>query len=235
MLGSCELIHNASLILDDIEDKSLKRRGEDCAYIKHGLDVALNAGFTLHLLPQARLHTVLSKKDPLYAEVISLFSEEITCMALGQNWDIDWHNCRHMPNEKDYFQMTSSKTGVIPRCVARLVCAISKIDKPRTNRIADMTNKLGIAFQIQDDLIALESDEYAKARGIAAEDIHEGKRTLMVIHAYNNLPTDEGKRLIEILDMHTEDPDIANEAIDLMNKVESIQYAKDVSENLIER
>ena len=140
-----------------------------------------------------------------------------------------------MPNEQDYFQMTSSKTGVIPRCIARLMCLINNIDNTRSDQIADMTNKLGIAFQIQDDVIAIESDEYSKSRGMASEDIHEGKRTLMVIHAYNNLPKSEAERLLNILNMHTEDANLTEEAIELMKKSNSIQYAKDVSQKLIDR
>ena len=98
-----------------------------------------------------------------------------------------------------------------------------------------MTDKLGIAFQIQDDVIALESDAYADARGIVGEDIHEGKRTLMVIHSRKNLPHKDGNRLIEILDMQTDDKSLIKEAIDLIKSTKSIEYAKKVSENLITR
>ena len=77
--------------------------------------------------------------------------------------------------------MIINKTSVLPRLCVRLIASIMKEDA------AEMINyveQLGAAFQIQDDLIAIKSDIYAKERGILAEDIHEGKRTLIVSHAY---------------------------------------------------
>lgn len=61
---------------------------------------------------------------------------------------------------------------------------------------------LGAAFQIQDDLIAVTSEEYAKERGLG-EDIHEGKRTLMVLNTFwnDNISQRKKERLIEILNM----------------------------------
>ena len=98
-----------------------------------------------------------------------------------------------------------------------------------------MTNDLGIAFQIHDDVIALESDLYAETRGIVGEDIHEGKRTLMVIHACNNLPKEKAQRLIDILNMQTEDKEIIKEAIDLIRSTSSIDYAKEIAQGLMNK
>lgn len=235
LLAIWELIHNATLIIDDIEDKSLKRRGKDCAYIKYGLDIAINAGWLLLTLPQASLNQVIDIKDPVLPELLREINRELVCVHFGQNWDINWHNGYYLPNEDDYMQMTSSKTGVIPRLIASLVCILNGADEALTENIKHMTDKLGIAFQIQDDVIALESDAYADARGIIGEDIHEGKRTLMVIHSRKNLPHKDGNRLIEILDMQTDDKSLIKEAIELIKSTKSIEYAKKVSENLITR
>jgi len=67
---------------------------------------------------------------------------------------------------------------------------------------------LGAAFQIQDDLIALVSEDYAKERGLIGEDIHEAKRTLMVLNSYwsQTLNEKQKKRLVKILDLNTTDP-----------------------------
>jgi geranylgeranyl pyrophosphate synthase len=141
----------------------------------------------------------------------------------------------HFPSEDEYFQMTSSKTGVIPRLISNMVCKINGVEEQKTAKISYMTDKLGIAFQIQDDVIALESDAYAETRGIVGEDIHEGKRTLMVIHSYENLPEKQRNRLLEILKMHTEDKETIKEAIELIKSTDSINYAKSVAEGLINR
>ena len=121
LLAVGEVIHNASLIIDDIEDQSLKRRGQDCAYIKYGLDVAVNAGCWLYNIPISMLMSSLDKSDPLSFEFTHEVIKELTGLHVGQNWDICWHNDKKMPTEMDYFQMTTQKTGVIPRLLATLV------------------------------------------------------------------------------------------------------------------
>mmetsp|Transcript_39040 Transcript_39040/g.38659 ORF Transcript_39040/g.38659 Transcript_39040/m.38659 type:complete len:147 (-) Transcript_39040:49-489(-) len=115
-----------------------------------------------------------------------------------------------------------------------MVGLLNKDNPARIKKLRNMINDLGIAFQIQDDIISLESDVYAKSRGIFGEDIHEGKRTLMVIHSVENLPKSDGKRLIDILNMKTDNDDIIREAIQMIQSTKSIEYAKGVSFNLIE-
>ncbi len=88
-------------------------------------------------------------------------------------------------------------------------------------------NAFGAAFQIQDDVISVTSEEYRKQRGSYAEDIQEGKRSLMVIHSFYY--GWNGDRLVEILDMHTTDEKLLKEAVDILNSEESIKYAQDLA------
>lgn len=236
LLAVGEMIHNSSLILDDVEDKSLMRRGKPCAYITYGDDVAINMGFFIICNV---IYTVIDKLEmespELKFRITKEIVKEITCLHFGQNWDICWHNNWSFPNENDYYQMTASKTGIIPRMIASTVSMLYGADAERIERIQHMTDNLGISFQIYDDVIALESDAYAETRGIVGEDIHEGKRTLMVIHSCKNLPESDAKRLVDILNMHTEDKNIIKEAIDMIKSTNSIDYAKQVSMNLMEK
>ena len=81
--------------------------------------------------------------------------------------------------------MIINKTSVLPRLCVRLIDAILEDESGSGNpQMINYVEQLGCAFQIQDDLIAIKSDIYAKERGIVAEDIREGKRTLMVSYAY---------------------------------------------------
>ena len=82
--------------------------------------------------------------------------------------------------------MVINKTSVLPRLCIRSLSAILDVDPVERDRMVNYIETLGAAFQIQDDLIAVLSEEYAKERGIVGEDIHEGKRTLMVSNAYWN-------------------------------------------------
>ena len=79
--------------------------------------------------------------------------------------------------------MVAHKTGVLPRKVAKLVATDAGIKDSWRDKLAWMAETIGVSFQIQDDIMAVASEEYAEARGLLGEDIHEGKRTLMVIHS----------------------------------------------------
>lgn len=85
---------------------------------------------------------------------------------------------------------------------------------------------LGVAFQIQDDIINLESEEMIKTKGYNGEDIHEGKITLMVINHLKSATPQAKERLLAILKMKTLDPVLIREAIDLLAASKSISYAK---------
>ena len=122
----------------------------------------------------------------------------------GQNWDICWHNgSSHMPTEQQYLDMVINKTSVLPRMCIRIIGAImnegndKEINFP-TEDMVKYIETLGAAFQIQDDLIAIISEVYQTERGCLCEDIHEGKRTLMVINSLqsHNLTEVQKQRLV---------------------------------------
>ncbi|CAI2363056.1 unnamed protein product [Moneuplotes crassus] len=235
VLAGAEILHNASIIIDDIEDQSLMRRGAPCAYLKYGQDIAINMGnFVMTTVLTDFVENFNYVPVELKMKMISELTKEISCLHFGQNWDICWHNNYKLPTQSEYFQMCASKTSVIPRLITTMVGLLNKDNPTRIKKLRNMINDLGIAFQIQDDIISLESDVYAKSRGIFGEDIHEGKRTLMVIHSVENLPKSDGKRLIDILNMKTDNDDIIREAIQMIQSTKSIEYAKSVSFNLIE-
>ena len=84
-------------------------------------------------------------------------------------------------------------------------------------------NSLGAAFQVQDDIIAVTSEEYRKERGIYCEDIQEGKRSLMVIYSY--FYGSKGKVLINLLDKKSADEEVHKEAIQILKNDGAIEYA----------
>ena len=78
---------------DDIEDSSLKRRGEPCLHLVYGIDVALNVGNFLCFTPLHYLSKIYP--DPTqYGKIVRHFTNEMNVVHFGQNWDIEWHNGR---------------------------------------------------------------------------------------------------------------------------------------------
>lgn len=143
-----------------------------------------------------------------------------------------------MPTEQQYLQMVINKTSVLPRMCVRIISEIMGDEKITPKQQKDMCSyveKLGAAFQIQDDIISIISDDYAKSRGILAEDIHEGKKSLMVINSYYGdvLSQEKKDRLVEILNMGTTDEKILREACDLLHESGSVDYAQKYARQMI--
>ena len=103
-------------------------------------------------------------------------------------------------------QMIAFKTGVLPRLMARLVNEFCEVPLEAAEKVNDLFERVGVAFQIYDDILGLglENEEYSEGKGILSEDIHEGKKSLMVIHA--NAHSRKGDDLLQILSERTKDP-----------------------------
>ena len=234
--GLTEIVHNGSLMVDDLEDKSLKRRGEPCTYLKYGEDYAVNAGTLMYYSPIFKLEDFISdarKRE----EIVRVHNSELFNLHFGQNWDIHWHNGKLMPTEEQYLQMVINKTSVLPRLCASLISIIVGVDQNQSQKMCEFIESLGAAFQIQDDLIAVISEDYVKERGILGEDIHEGKRTLMVINSCDpcnkRISDSKKQRLIEILNMRTTDELLLTEAIEILHQSGSITYAQDKAKHIL--
>ena len=142
--------------------------------------------------------------------------------------------------------MVINKTSVLPRMCIRLISSIIKGHMKQSGQCTENFEKqsvmmvkyielLGAAFQIQDDLIALVSEDYAKERGLIGEDIHEGKRTLMVLNSYwsQTLNEKQKKRLVKILDLNTTDSILLQEAIDILHESGSIKYSEQLAKDML--
>ncbi len=141
------------------------------------------------------------------SKISQIYAEEMVNLHIGQGWDILWHNIDQLngkyPTEKQYLQMTAHKTGVLVRLASRVTCAALNVSKFETDILARFAETLGVAFQIQDDLLNLEGDEFIKTKGYNGEDIHEGKITLIVIHFLQNANSHQRERLLFILKKKT--------------------------------
>lgn len=123
--GLTEIVHNGSLMIDDIEDGSHKRRGDLCTHKKFGVDVAVNAGNFMMVSPMNMAHHFVPERHELALHRI--FSEELQCLHVGQGWDIQWHNrLGRVPTEAQYFHMVENKTSVLPRMCLRFISELTQ-------------------------------------------------------------------------------------------------------------
>jgi geranylgeranyl pyrophosphate synthase len=234
-----EVIHNGTLIIDDIEDISERRRGKPCTYRIYGLDIAVNAGNAMYYLPLLPLmeqkHKIPAQK---LARVYEVYVQEMINLSLGQAMDIAWHRGLAKADtitEQDYLQMCAYKTGTLARMAAEMAAVLSDADDELVNKLGQFAENIGVAFQVQDDILDLTSAEFTQKKGGRGQDITEGKRSLMVIHTLRTANTKDSKRLIELLNMHASNQKLRDEAICLMQKYGSIEYAQDKAKKMVKQ
>jgi geranylgeranyl pyrophosphate synthase len=228
-----ECFHAFSLIHDDIEDGSVLRRGKPTLHMTYGMPVALNSGDSLYTFIWNKMLDMnfdTEKKLKMTKAMGETYKEVVE----GQAYDLWWeHNNIFDQTEQDYFTMVSKKTGALIGISAALPSIM--LEKPSLfSPLYAFGKSIGIAFQIQDDVLNLvgEEEKYKKKIG---DDITEGKRTLMVIHALAGLQKGDASRLREILAMHTSEEKLIAEAIGLMEKSDSITHARNVASRLVEK
>jgi geranylgeranyl diphosphate synthase type I len=232
-----ELAHNGSLIVDDVEDQGELRRGKPCLHRIFGVDIALNAGNFLYFLP---IYIFKKNKRKLekevYLKAIETYLEEMEKLHIGQGTDIFWHRGKQEKiSEKEYFQMCAFKTGCMARLAAKLAAILAKKEEKIVEEIGKFAQTIGIAFQIQDDILDIEltgkeREKFGKSFG---NDIKEGKRSLMVIYTLRKANKKDRKRLIEILDKREKTKKEILETISILQKYNSIEYAKKKAEEIV--
>ena len=231
--AAMEHFHTAALIHDDIADEAELRRGEPCLYLTEGLGLAINMG---DLGLQLVNGTVI--KDPqlddatkvrVVTELIDMTRRTIEGQALDIGWSRDG---RYDITPEDYLVMATCKTAHYSGAVPLAIGAI--IGGGTETQIEGLRNyglDTGLALQIQDDLLNLVGKAESTKKGFR-DDITEGKRTLVVVHALQNLEESDREELVGILSSHTKDREVLDRAVDLMNKAGSIEYARNYAENL---
>lgn len=179
-----EILHNAFLIHDDVEDLSEQRRGRPTMHALHGVPMAVNAGDAMTVLS---LRPLLDNRRTLGTHAALRIMEEAESMGReaveGQALELGWRRDNAVDlDEADYLRMvlkkTCSYTTIFP---LRVGAIIAGRDGPALAQLSRFGFFLGAAFQIQDDLLNLIGDPKQYGKEIAG-DIWEGKRTLMLIH-----------------------------------------------------
>lgn len=130
--------------------------------------------------------------------------------------------------------MCANKTGGLARMSAKFSALLSGATQQQVEKIGQFAESIGIAFQIQDDLLNLDSSALSLGKGGVGEDIHEGKRSLMVIHCLGHSNEKDAKRLQYILSLKTNDAALIQEAIQLMRNTKSFEFARSKAQELVD-
>jgi len=234
-----EVIHNGTLIIDDIEDASEKRRGKPTTYRIFGLDFAINAGNAMYYLPLLVLFKYMEMLDPsTLNKLYNIYTQEMINISLGQAMDLAWHKGYAKADAisvEDYLQMCAYKTGTLARMSAKLAAVLAGAKEDHVEKLGRFAETIGIAFQIHDDILDLTGGRFAKGKGGKGMDISEGKRSLIVIHTLEHAQQSDRQRLLSILAMHTNNQEFRDEAIEIMRKYGSIDFARQFAVKMIRK
>ncbi len=231
--AAIEHFHTAALIHDDIADEAELRRGEPCMHLTEGIGLAINAGDLALSLVNGTVVEDENLSDAIKVRVIGELIDMTRRTIEGQALDIGWaRDGRYDITPEDYLVMATHKTahysGAVPLAVGAIIGGGTETE---IEALRNYGLDTGLAFQIQDDLLNLVGSEESTKKDFR-NDVTEGKRTLVVVHALNNARPEARQRLIDILSAKEKDPAVLAEAVAIMEEAGSIEYARTYAENL---
>lgn len=183
---TCEVLHSATLIHDDLQDGDLVRRGVASIWAKFGKNMAINAGDYLMLLaPHAISNSTLDIETKL--KLHELFIKMSTEIVVGQCKEFELNNLNSENIKKDYIECINGKTAALFAGLAKGVGIIAGQTPDNINKISEVFCTLGTIFQIQDDLLDLYGEKQRDGQG---NDIKEGKVSYLIATHLENCPQD---------------------------------------------
>lgn len=212
------MLHTSSLLIDDVQDSSILRRGVPVAHSIFGVAQTINSANYVYFLALQELQN-LKNRD----EAMNIFTTELLNLHRGQGMDLYWRDTLTCPTEDDYLEMVQNKTGGLFRLAIKLMQA----ESPERGRVdcVPLVNLMGLVFQICDDYLNLSSAVYTTNKGLC-EDLTEGKFSFPVIHSIRSNPSN--LQLINILKQRTQDEEVKRYAVKYMEKTGSFEYTRRV-------
>ena len=220
-----ELLHNFTLIHDDIEDFSQQRRSKPTIHSKYGMPLAVNYGDVLFALAVKQTSKFNS------ARARDIINDSMITVGVGQAFDLIYRNTWDFTSDS-YLDMVKKKTGAL----LGASCALGAIAAGKEDCIDTLYAygmETGAAFQIQDDVLNLVGDEKEYGKEIAG-DIFEKKKTLMTIYLLESASKEDKERFLKLWEEDSMTQERAAEIIGLMKKYGTIDRATKLAISLSE-
>ena len=177
------IVHNASLVVDDIQDNSFLRRNQPCAHIKYGVPLSINAAY---LCTFKILHEVF-KRDDITEATKHKIVENIYYTHIGQGMDIYYTQSKTIPNIEDYNKMMENKSGMLFYTILDLLMekTTNVVVRKKYDELRLCLYHFALFFQIRDDYINLTDVKYWMERGFC-QDFDEQKISYLITYCTNN-------------------------------------------------
>ncbi|KAL6739450.1 hypothetical protein Aduo_012904 [Ancylostoma duodenale] len=208
-----QMLHNASLMIDDIEDNSVLRRGLPVTHHIYGTPRTINTANYVYFI-------ALDKCTRLSPKAVAIFAEQMLELHRGQGKELFWRDTVTCPTEAEYEEMVIQKTGGLFFLAVRLIELFSEEDYD----FANLLRQMSLFFQIRDDYLNLVSDDMTKQKSFA-EDLTEGKFSYPIIHAIRSSPTSSNDDpVLNILRQRTEDIEVKKYCINVIRERKSFDH-----------
>jgi len=223
---SLELIHNFTLVHDDIMDASHLRRNMPTVHIEYGEPTAIIAGDLLF----AKAFEVMQDfpgDSVIFKKLDSGIVKSIREVCEGQQLDMEFEK-RHNVSEEEYLDMIRKKTSALFIIAAEGGAIAGGGTAEEVESMNMYGESLGLAFQIRDDYLDMSSDEETLGKDIG-NDIRNGKKTLIAVHSLNNASGDDKKLLENVFGNRAASERDVKEVYDMFNELSSVEYAKNTA------
>ncbi len=247
---SIEILHNASLIHDDIMDHSETRRGQkafhillqdyaSCNYPKKNIDpedYALAMGILGGDFAYSLAYRVVQEshfEPQIVIDTAKEFNHAFIDMVKGVIFETDMQG-RFEVEEKHYFKMIEGKTGALFKRAARMGAIYGKGTEKQINALGDFALNAGIAFQIVDDVIGTFGDPQKTGKPVDS-DIKEGKKTLLLINTIENANEDDKKILQQTVGNKNASVEAIEHVRSIIKECGALDYANEKTKELYER
>ncbi len=193
--SAVEMIHNFTLVHDDIMDNDEIRHGVPTVHKKFGIPIAILAGDVLF----SKAYQVLSNSNlPANAlnEIVSKLAKACVDICEGQLLDIKMAESKKIPSQANYIKMIEKKTAALfdVSCAMGAICAKAK--RNDVSKLSSFGRNLGIAFQITDDLIGVMGDSKITKKPVG-NDLREGKKSLPIVLAITKSKGNDKKMILK--------------------------------------
>ncbi|WVQ98425.1 hypothetical protein IAU59_005548 [Kwoniella sp. CBS 9459] len=244
------MLHNASLLMDDVEDNSELRRGEPVAHAIYGVPQTINTANYVYFLAMQELlalrvgdeattkgdvsgsdgsatkvATAQNHREPVKqkkVDLIGLVTDELLHLHRGQGMDLFWRDSLNCPTEEEYIDMVLGKAGGLLRLAVKLMMAKSASDVD----YVPLVNLISVWFQIRDDYMNLQSTEYEANKGFC-EDLTEGKFSFPVVHGVR--ADTSNRQILNVLQKKTTSVSLKMNTVEyLRNHTRSFDYTRKI-------
>jgi len=225
-----EIVHNFTLVHDDVMDEDDTRRGIKTVHAQYGVPEAILAGDALF----ARAFEIVSDTDAEAEDVVKLveiMAKAVRLLAEGQQMDMDFEDAKKITSD-DYLKMIERKTAVLYSAAAQGGVIIGGGTEAQEEALFEYGRLIGLGFQIWDDVLDLRSDQETFGKPVL-NDIRNGKKTLIVVNGLEDMNALERKQFMKVLGNKKATQNQLKMARDLLEDVGAVDHAVMVASGLV--